>query len=716
MSSPIRKKEGPATRAWGARSLIVVLLCACLFVTLGTGALIVGYLSLGLPDIESLKRYRPPVVTEVLDKDFRPLAYWYEERRWYVPLDRMPRNMIHAILAAEDARFYEHPGIDFLGVIRAVLRNVEAGGIVQGASTITQQVTRALLLTPEKSWVRKIKEAVLAWQIDGTLTKDEILAIYLNQIYFGHGAYGVEAAARTYFNKHAMDLSLAECALIAGLPQAPSRYDPFRNLEAARARQHYVLRRMAEEGFISADEAAAAASSELVFQSEELLPPPGSGYFLTEVRKDLEARYGRKRLLTDGLTVVTTLDSEWQYRAHTALVSGIEAVLKRHPRDKDLAGSLQGALVAMELETGAVRALVGGRDFGTTQFNFATQGRMQPGSAFKPIVYAAAMARRAITPRTVLMDEPVAFPGSGRGDYWRPSNFDGQFLGPITVRTALTLSRNVISVKIADMIGTRPIADLAHAMGVTVPLAQDLTLSLGSTAVPLSQMVQAYSAFPNGGKSVEPRFIRYVRDQNGRILENMRTVRHEALDPVTAYQMVSLLQGVVREGTGAAARALGVPCGGKTGTSNDFRDAWFIGFTPEIVAGVWVGREDRKPIGTKETGGRVACPIWTDFMSVTRTGSARANFPIPAGVAIVQVDKETGMFLDPDMGDVASQSVWEVVRDEELTLMERTPSVYAADASLEGSTSRDDEEIRNRGERGKGIPGWIRRLDDFFFR
>lgn len=706
-----RRNRQPA-RVWGFFPLLAILLSAGLVVTLGIGAVIVGYLALGLPDIQGLKKYRPPLVTEVLDREFRPLAYWYEERRWYVPSERLPKNLVNAFLAAEDARFYDHPGIDFYGVVRAIIKNVEAGEIVQGASTITQQVTRAMLLTPEKSWVRKIKEAVLAWQIDRTLSKDEILAIYLNQIYLGHGAYGVEAAARTYFNKHVEDLALGECALIAGLPQAPSRYDPYKNMESAHRRQAYVLRRMAEEGFVSEAEAVQAVNAPVILASDVLLPPPGVEYFLAEVRKDLEARYGRKRLLTSGLTVVTTLDSSWQFRAHEALVQGVNALLKRHPKDKELAESVRCALVAMDLDTGAVRAMVGGIDFGLNQFNYATQGRMQPGSAFKPIVYASAMAKGLITPTTLLMDEPIALAGSGRGDYWTPGNYDGEFLGPVTVRTAITLSRNVISVKVAQMTGVGPIKDLARKMGIVTPLTNDLTLSLGSSAVPLIQMVQAYGTFPNLGVNVEPRLIRYVRDQEGRMLEGMDSSRREVLDPVTAYQMVHLLEGVIQEGTGTAARALGVPAGGKTGTSNDFRDAWFVGFTPEVVAGVWVGREDRKTIGNKETGGKVACPIWTDFMSVTKAGMEKAAFDIPSGIALVKVEKETGALLDQQEGDDRERGVWEAVREEDIKpVEEHSDQEGPADQSSPSRDGGDHGTPREDPAATADPPPWFMRLN-----
>ncbi|MBW1670608.1 MAG: PBP1A family penicillin-binding protein [Deltaproteobacteria bacterium] len=685
----IRRKKFRKPLVWDYRPLLGILLGSALLVFLTIGSFIIGYMLLGLPEISSLKSYSPPMVTEVLDSDHRPIAYWYKEKRWPVPISRMPDSLVQAFLAAEDSRFYEHPGIDFMGVIRAIVKNVEAGGIVQGASTITQQVTRSLLLTPEKSWLRKVKEAILAWQIDAALTKDEILTIYLNQIYFGQGAYGVESAARTYFAKHVDGLNLAECALFAGLPKAPSWYDPTKHMDRAKKRQHYVLRRMVEEGYITSDEAEEAKKTPIRLKRETLDPPPATDYFLSEVRKELEARYGKKRLLTDGLTVITTLKRDWQIKANEAVLQGLDSLYKRHTKDRELNQFAQAALVAIETKTGAVQALWGGKDFNKSQFNLATQGRMQPGSAFKAIIYSTALYNGLVAPNTIVVDEPISLPGADSQTMWEPENFDKTYMGPITIRTALIYSRNIISVKIARVIGLTSIHDMAGRMGIETPLANNLSISLGSSEVTLIEMARAFSTFPNLGKNIKPQFIQEVRNRKGERIEQLEPVFTEAVDPLTAFQMVHLLEGVIREGTGRSARALGIPAGGKTGTTDNCRDAWFIGFTPEVVAAVWVGREDKKTLGEKETGGRVACPIWTSFMSATKEEMIKQDFSIPQGIALVPVDRQTGEIIIPKKDDETS-FVWEAMREDLLTPLHPSSGKFR-------------------------LPSWLKRLDDFLF-
>ena len=685
----IRRKKSRKPLVWGYRPLLGIVLGSAIVVSLAIGSLIIGYMLLGLPEISSLKSYNPPMVTEVLDSDHRPIAYWYKEKRWPVPISRMPDRLIQAFLAAEDARFYEHPGIDFMGVIRAILKNVEAGEIVQGASTITQQVTRSLLLTREKSWLRKVKEAILAWQIDAALTKDEILTIYLNQIYLGQGSYGVESAARTYFAKHVDDLNLAECALFAGLPKAPSRYDPTRHMDRAKRRQDYTLRRMVEEGYITPEEAEEAKKTPIHLKRETLDSPPGTDYFLSEVKKELEARYGKKRLLTDGLTVTTTLKRDWQIKANEAVLQGLDNLCKRHTKDTELNHSVQAALVAIEAKTGAVQALWGGKDFKKSQFNLATQGRMQPGSAFKATIYLTALSNGLVAPNTIVVDEPISLPGAKPQTMWEPENFDRTYMGPITIRTALTHSRNIISVKIARAIGLTPIHDMARRMGIETPIANNLSISLGSSEVTVIEMARAFSTFPNMGKNIKPQFIQEVRNRKGEIIEQLEPVFSEAVDPVTAFQMVHLLRGVIQDGTGRNARALGIPAGGKTGTTDNCRDAWFIGFTPEVVAAVWVGREDKKSLGKKETGGRVACPIWTSFMSVTKEEMIKQDFSMPQGIAMVPVDRQTGEIIIPKKDNERS-FVWEAMREDSL------PPLHPSSGKFR-------------------LPSWLKRLDDFLF-
>lgn len=683
-----RAKKAKRPRIWGTRALLLIIWFNCLLVTGLAAALMAGYMLLDLPPIDSLRNYEPPMVTEVYSSDGKVMAWWYKEKRWPVDISRIPDRLKNAFLAAEDARFYEHKGIDFLGVIRAVIKNVEAGGIVQGASTITQQVTRSLLLTRERSWIRKLKEAILAWQIDAALTKDQILNLYLNQIYLGSGAYGVEAAARTYFAKHVDELSIAESAMIAGLTQAPSKYDPYRHFDRAKKRQRYVLRRMFEEGFITAQERDEALSEQIVLKRMKVTPPKGAEYFIQEVKKDLLHRYGRQRLLQDGFKVFTTLDSNLQEKAFDAVVKGLDAVAARHKRDKALREQINGALLSMDAQTGAVLAMVGGKDFKKTQFNLATQGRMQPGSAFKPIVYSTAMKAGLIQPNTIIVDEPISLPGISREERWEPENFDKTYMGPITIRTALTYSRNVISVKVAQMVGVSQIRKQARLMGITAPLADNLSIALGSSAIPVIQLVEAYSTFVNQGRRAAPQYVEQILDRHGEILELLEPNLKEALDPVTAFQMAYLLMGVVQDGTGRRARAVGIPVGGKTGTTDDCRDAWFVGFSPEVVTAVWVGRQDRKSLGRRETGGRAACPIWTEYMKVTVPMLTKKSYDIPPGIAFVPVDRQTGDIVTPS--PESHNFVWEALRRDEL------PPLHPAHGLLDS------------------IPGWLRGIGAFF--
>ncbi len=682
-----RKKKKKRPRIWGARAILVIIWLNCFLVTGIAGSLIYGYMMLDLPSVESLVNYEPPMVTEVYSSDGRLMAIWYKEKRWPVPVSEIPDTLKNAFLAAEDARFYQHKGIDFIGVIRAIIKNVEAGTIVQGASTITQQVTRSLLLTRERTWLRKVKEAILAWQIDAALTKDQILNLYLNQIYLGSGAYGVEAAARTYFAKHVQDLSLAESALLAGLPQAPSRYDPYKNMDLAKKRQAYVLKRMYYEGWISREEQKRALQEKIVLKSMKIVPPVGTGYFIQDVRKELERRYGRKRLLTEGFKIFTTLDSSLQKAAVDAVNNGIESLCKRHPKDKALRENVQGALLSMDAQTGAILAMVGGQDYSMSQFNLTNQGRMQPGSSFKPIVYSTAMKKGLIQPNTIIVDEPISFPGSSRQKSWNPENYDRSYLGPITIRTALTYSRNIVAIKVAKMVGIKAIQQQARAMGISVPLANDLSIALGSSALPVIQLVDAYSVFVNQGKGVRAQYIEQIVDRHGQILEMLEPDFFEALDPVTAFQMAYLLMGVVQDGTGRYAKRLGIPVGGKTGTTDNCRDAWFVGFSPEVVTGTWIGRKDKKSLGRRETGSKVACPIWTNYMKATLPYLTRTDYDIPDGIAFVPVDRNTGEIVTPDS---RRPYVWEALRKDDL------PPLQPAHGVIDS------------------IPEWLRGIGDFF--
>ncbi len=591
-----------------------------------------AYLSLGLPDISKLINYEPPAATEVLDRHGETLAYWYKERRFPVPISQIPPHLIQAFVSAEDARFYEHKGLDFWGILRAALKDIKARRIVQGGSTITQQVARSLLLSRERSFIRKLKEAILAWEIDSALTKDEILTIYLNHIYLGAGAYGVEAAARTYFNKHVWELNLPEAALIAGLTPAPSRYNPFRHPELALKRRAYVLRRMAEEGYISWEEAQKAARSPLKLNPGDFSPRPEALYFLEELKKLLEKRFG-PALYTGGYTVYTTLDLTWQEEAQKALNQQVIQIAKRH-HTREIP---QAAVVCLENRTGAVRVLLGGRDFKTSQFNRAVQARRQPGSALKPLIWALTLEKDLATVASEVVDEPVVLPGAKPYTYWQPRNFDKDYLGPISLRTALVHSRNTVAVKLARAIGLPDLLTFCTEMGIKSPLAPNYSVALGSSGLSLLELTRAYTVFANQGLFQKESYVESIFDRHGNPVSLAFGVEKPVLSPETAYQMVFLLKEVVRTGTGRCAKALKVPAGGKTGTTDNYHDAWFIGFTKEVTCGVWVGYDNLKSLGHLETGGRAACPLWLKVMLSRPEDYSGGDFEPPADITFVRV-------------------------------------------------------------------------------
>lgn len=731
----------------------VLILFLGLLVLVAGGAL--WYIwSANLPYIGSIRDYNPPIITEFYSDEGEVIGRFWEERRIVKPLDHFPEHLLHAFIAAEDARFYEHEGVDLLGILRAFIRNMAARRIEQGGSTITQQVVKALLLkNPEKTYERKVREATLSLQIEKEFTKEHILFLYLNEIYLGHGAYGVESAARTYFDKSASDLSLAESAILAGLTQAPSRYSLFRNLDRAKGRQRYVLERMRQEGHIDALEEQEALASEIVLAEESEDPFYRAPDFSEHVRRYLESRYGRDMLYREGLKVHTTVNLPLQKAAEAAVRKGLleadkregyrgplrhltaeeqerfrqersDAVMEkalqagdvveglvervddkknevwvflgdgegvlplsemkwaRKPNPKvpfyaagirrpgqalkagdvvlvrvadvgppprlalEQAPEVQGALLCLEPATGKIGAMVGGRDFSSSQFNRAIQARRQPGSAFKPIVYAAALDW-GMTPATVILDAPYVSSLNPDEDIWRPKNFKEEFLGPTLFRTALAKSRNVITVKILKEIGVPYAISYARNLGIQSELNADLSLALGSSGVSLAELTSAYAVFANGGVLVESIFVRKVVDRKGTVLEENHPKRTQCISEETAYIMTDLLKAVIQEGTGWRAKALKRPAAGKTGTTNDSRDAWFVGFTPGLAAGVWVGYDDNRPLGSGETGSRAASPIWIHFMSEALKDSPVEDFPVPEQVAFWKIDAKTGLLASP---------------------------------------------------------------------
>lgn len=596
----------------------------------------------------------------ILDDQGKPIARIFKQNRFVVSLARVPELLPMAFIAAEDARFYQHPGVDVWSILRAFLHNIKSGDRGQGGSTITQQVARSLLLTREKTYVRKIKEAILAYRIDNSLTKDEILHIYLNEIYLGAGAYGVEAAAQIYFGKHVWELNLAETALLAGLPQAPSRYSPFRRYKLAKKRQAYVLNRMADDGFITPTAARRAYKQPLLW-GPAIQRPPENEYFIQHIKNYVERKYGRKRLTGGGLQIFTTLDQSLQHAANLAIQLGVTkwAIRQNAPHTGTL--TPEAALIAIEVKTGKVKAVVGGTNFAHSQFNRAIQARRQPGSAFKPLIYASALIQ-GLSPATIVIDEPTQLQGSKQDEIWEPQNFSGKFYGPTTLRDGLIYSRNIVTIKLLQEIGVPQTIQLAQKTGIHSPLANNLSLALGSSDVSILELTAAYTVFANRGNYLKPIFITKILDRDGNILEENRPEPQPVVDELTAYQITHLLKGVIEEGTGKSVRSLETPAAGKTGTTDQYMDAWFIGYTPEIAAGVWVGFDQKKSLGSGETGGRTAAPIWLDFMKKARNSYPSADFIIPEGIAIVPINNETG-----EIGKDYSEKIsWEAFKKDNL--------------------------------------------------
>jgi len=759
------------------------------------------YLLGALPKVDRLADYRPPILSQVFGEDGSLVGEFYLERRTVVPVDKIPRRLIQAFVSAEDSNFYQHKGIDYLGILRAAFKNVVSLRKKEGASTITQQVAKSMLLTPEKKFSRKIKEAILAKRMEERLSKDEILYIYLNQIYLGAGAYGVQLAAETYFGKEVDQLNLAEMAMMAGLPKAPNSYSPIKHLDKAKERQGYVLERMVKEGYITQAEADHAKATPIEIHALKKVNPDQSAYFLEQVRQQLEQKYGEERLYKDGLKIYTTMNAEMQKGAYDAVVNGLKALDKRQgfrgaakylaesevdpyckkvedgidyvslkqgstyqgvvtavdaakreisvrvgdrtgtisKKHMDWTGKLelvnawgkpeakraiglgavlevqvkepdvnragavlaldqvpetQAALIALDPQTGAVRAMVGGYDFKKSQFNRAMQAKRNPGSAFKPIIYAAALDK-GMTPASVIEDSQVEYE-SGQEKAWKPKNYDNVYRGPVTMREALTESINVVSVKILEQIGVQSAIEYAKKLGITSPLAANLTLALGSSSLTPMELTNAYAVFASGGYRTTPYFVTKVLDRDGRVLEEVSPPKIpvftklstavapeegaegadgekpielrqpapaaapaqapesapavngqglsavQVISPETSFIMTNLLQSVVTSGTGSRARAVGRPVAGKTGTTNDMKDAWFVGFVPQLVAGVWVGYDQERSLGSGGSGGQAAAPIWTEFMQRALSAVPVKGFATPSNVTFALIDPRTG--------------------------------------------------------------------------
>ncbi|MDZ7759279.1 MAG: PBP1A family penicillin-binding protein [Desulfovermiculus sp.] len=734
---------------------VCILFGSLALVGLGTGLGLYLWVVKDLPRVESISDYNPPLTTTVYTRNDEVLGHLARENRFLRSLEEMADVVPKCFLAAEDHGFYQHEGIDLLGILRAAIKNIQAGSIVQGGSTITQQVIKALLLTPERSYERKLKEAILAYRLEKNLDKDEILTIYLNEIYLGHGAYGVEAASRVYFGKHVDALNLAEASLLAGLPKAPSLYDPYKNIHLAQARQRYVLNRLLDLEWITDEEYRRALEAEIDLKSMSDPSWKVGGYYLEEVRKWLVETFGEERTYTGGLEVKSNVDLAHQKAAETALQEGLIASSKRRgwqgpvsrekngnstaqplgaegstqwtPKDwllvrvhqvqsggaevsfgnqtgwidvssmawcrepnperapedvpaiKDArkvlqAGDLvwaspaqdadddgdrdqirlhleqlprvQGALFSMDPKTGDIVAMVGGLSIQASQFNRAIQAKRQPGSAFKPIVYSAALDN-GFTPAAVLLDAPIVFSDRATHSTWKPENYEQRIFGPTLLRTALVKSRNLVTIRLARQIGIDTVIKRAKALGLRSEFPRVLSVSLGSAEVTLMDLCQAYSAFARDGSTIKPRLVDRVDGPWGKELFTSEPEEKEGISAQTAYIITSLLQDVVKSGTGWRARALGRPVAGKTGTTDDQKDAWFMGYAPYLLTGVFVGFDQPRPMGKYETGSRAASPIWLQYRQAVEDDYPVQGFRQPRGIVMAKVDAANGLLAGP---------------------------------------------------------------------
>lgn len=738
--------EPPPRRPWHRWQITLIAVGGVTLVgVLATVGLLWHY-SRDLPDLNQLQNYQPSLVTQVYSSDKQLIGQFFIERRILTPLQQIPEHLRRAVIAVEDVRFFEHPGLDYIGILRAAWTNLRRGGKVEGASTITQQLARSLFLSSERTFDRKVRELVLAYKMELVSTKEQILETYLNQIYFGQGAYGVAAAAQSYFGKDLSALTVAEAAFLAGLPKSPNHFSPFKNYARAKKRQEHVLTRMEEAGFLTPEEREKAEAEPLSFRrpgSEQTAP-----YFVEYIRQLLIAKYGEAMVYKGGLNIVTTLNLDMQRAAEAAFETGLreldkrqgwrgplrtidpaslaagnvpvatidqpvavrdqrEAVVAKVGKDffsvqiggtaakllfddmawakRRLTGTdtakdvvvnpnlkqvlkpgdvievrvkkiekehiyvqleqtplVEGGLIAVDPGKGAIRAMVGGYDFNRSEYNRAVQAHRQPGSAFKPIIYATAV-NQGMSPASVVLDAPVVYEQIEEEKTWKPENYGKKFHGMVTLREALAHSHNLATVRLLDKVGVRNVIDFARQVGITSPLASDLSLGLGSSSVGLLELTSAYSAFLNQGTRAEPYAVVSVTDNSGQVLDKEEVKTQEVVSKETAYLITNMMEDVVQKGTGQAAKSLGRPIAGKTGTTNEFINAWFIGGTPNLVTGIYVGFDDRRSLGETESGAHAALPIWIDFMRQALKPLPVVPFTIPEGITFVKVDPSTGL-------------------------------------------------------------------------
>ena len=621
-----RKKPAKRSERSGSarfvRGALVALLLIVLFAA-GTVAGIVAAYSRNLPDISRMADYQPARSTRIFARDGSQLASVFKENRVWVPLSKIPVVVREAVIANEDHNFYSHHGVDFGGIMRAGIADLTHQQF-QGASTITQQLARKLFLNDEVSISRKIQEALLAMEIERYYTKDEILERYLNMVYLGAGAYGVDAASHTYFGRGVGDVTLGQAAMMAGVIAAPSDYSPFANLKLARERQHHVLDRMVESRFITVDQADRAKEAPLELASERAPGLQGYlyPYYTTYVIDQLKKLFGVQAVEEGGLQVYTALDPALERAAQDAIDWGVGAA------SSEGINAHQGALVAIRPQTGEILAMVGGTHFSlANQFNRAWQAHRQPGSSFKPYVYTAAIDS-GMPASTIIDDTPVGYP-MGDGTTWYPKDDDGRFFGAITLRYALEQSRNVVAVKLADQIGLDRVMQYAHRMGITSPLEANLSLALGSSVVTVVDQASGYQTLANQGVHIDPSALRLVKDSLGNtVLDDQYPQATEVVSAGTAYIVTSMMEDVINHGTGYPNAIIGRPAAGKTGTTSDFRDAWFVGFTPDLVTAVWIGNDNYSRMN-ESYGGNIPARVWSRFMKAALAKTPKHDFTFP---------------------------------------------------------------------------------------
>jgi penicillin-binding protein 1A len=786
LQDPLR--QPPPGRPWRWWQILLLGLGAAIVIGGLTAGGLLWHFSKDLPALDQLGTYQPSLVTQVYSVDQKLIGQFFIERRILTTVANIPERLRRAVIAVEDVRFFEHPGLDYIGMLRAAWTNVRRGSKVEGASTITQQLARSLFLSSERTFDRKVRELILAYKMELVLTKDQILELYLNQIYFGQGAYGVASAAQTYFGKNLSALTIGESAFLAGLPKSPNHYSPFKAYDRAKKRQEHVLARMEEAKFLTSAEREQAAAEILNFRrpgGEQAAP-----YFVEYIRQLLVAKYGEDTVYKGGLKVFTTLNMETQRAAEVAFAAGlreldkrqgwrgplrmvdvtvppqptvaaatdeamkvgdyregfvtkvakdyylvqigttvaklafddmawakrrltgpdlakdvvvnlnlkhvlklgdvIEVMVKKLDRDMvhvqmEQTPLIEGGLIALEPGKGAIRAMVGGYDFGRSEYNRAVQAHRQPGSAFKPIIYATAM-NQGMSPASVILDAPVVYVQDEDEKTWKPENYGRKIHGMVSLRDALAHSHNLATVRLLDKVGVKNVIEFAKTVGVTSPLAADLSLGLGSSSVGLMELTSVYGVFLNQGSRAEPYAILSVKDNAGQVLEQAEPQALQVISKETAYLITNMMEDVIQKGTGQAAKVIGRPIAGKTGTTDEFINAWFIGGAPNLVAGIYVGFDDRRSLGDTESGAHAALPIWINFMQAALKPLPVVAFTIPEGVTFVKVDPSTGL-LEGEEGEPSTVELFTKGSEPTQSTQRRTDPIdfYKLDEIPEGA-------------------------------